>query len=130
MRRNIEQLLRQHGKSGRRLGDAKAVLEQLYLKENLSLDEVAEMLGVTRPAVAEAAKRLGVQIARPGRKPTLTGRVAKLGHETVDDYFRANSTKTFEAMSAELNVSNSTIRHYYEMFAALQKEIERELSGK
>lgn len=130
MRQSVNQLLARHGKQGRRLGDPKAVLEHLYLKENLSLDEIAELLGVTRPAVAEEAKKLGVPIARPGRKPTLTGRVCKLGFENVDDYFRANSTKTFEAMSAELGVSNSTIRHYYERFTAVQKEIERELSGK
>lgn len=127
MRKSVNQLLASHGKSGRRLGDPKTVLDKLYLKENLSLDEIAELLGVTRPAVAEEAKKLGIEIARPGRKPTLTGRCAKIGHENVDDYFRANSTKTFEAMSKELGVSNSTIRHYYEKFAAVQKEIEREL---
>lgn len=96
--------------------DPKAVLFLLYATKGFSLDEIAALLKCTRQAVAYNAERLGVVTGLPGRPETMLGKIKERGFETVADYFRIHSTKTFEAMAQELGVSSSTVQRHYDHF--------------
>lgn len=114
MRQRVVEKLKEIGKSEGIRGDAAAILTRLYKEK--SLDGVAKALGVTRQAVAQATKRLGVKISK-GERPTIIELRAKaLGFASAEAYFRACGTRTFEAMSKELKVSTGTTQRYYQMF--------------
>jgi len=87
-----------------------------------TLDEIASIFKVTRQAVAYHAKKLGIETSKPGRPITMLGRVRKLGLEEIEDYFRQNPTKTFEAMAQELGVSTSTVQRHYDQFLQSVRE--------
>lgn len=125
----LELKLTKHGAGMRpRIAEPGAVLVRLYGRDGLSLDEIAEMFHVTRQAVTYLAKKFGMGLHEPGRPPTLLGRVRKMGFEAVEDYFRANPTKTFGAMSKELKVSTSTVQRYYDDFIGTFCEVSKELT--
>lgn len=96
--------------------DPKKVLLHLYETKGKSLDEIAVIFNCTRQAIAYNAERLGVATGMPGRPETMLGKITEHGFESVADYFRAHSTKTFEAMAKELGVSSSTIQRHYDLF--------------
>lgn len=114
MKQRVTEKLLEIGKSEGIKGGAAAIFTRLY-KEN-SLGGVAMKLGVTRQAVTQAAKRLGVKISKDGRPSIVELRAKALGFGGAEAYFRACGTKTFEAMSKELKVSTGTTQRYYQMF--------------
>ena len=99
-----------------RVRDAAGVLKFLLVTQGLSLDEIASITKVTRQAIAYNAKKLGLDCGRPGRPESIISKAVALGYKSVESYFRKNGTKTFEAMSEELEVSSSTIQRHYESF--------------
>lgn len=114
MRQRVKESLLKVGKTRGYGSDPKEILTRLYGEE--TTDCVAKLLGVTRQAMTQAAKRLGVAISKQGRPCVVEVRAKALGFESAEAYFRACGTKTFEAMSKELKVSTGTTQRYYQMF--------------
>lgn len=114
MRQRVAARLLEIGKAKKIAGGEADILSVLCEKK--TPEEVAKMLGVTRQAVTQAVKRLGVAISKRGRPCVVEVRAKALGFASAEDYFRACGTKTFEAMSKELKVSTGTTQRYYQMF--------------
>jgi hypothetical protein len=107
-----------YGKSKGLSLDPREVLYTLYVKESMSLADIAALLKVTRPGVAYQVKALGLPIQPPGRRAILGVRARRLGYRDLEAYFHSNGKKSFEAMSEELHVTPETIRRHYDEFVA------------
>ena len=114
----VEEKLRKYGEKNK-LGDAKKTLEILYNDREMSLDEIAAILKVSRPSVAYVARQMGFDILRRGRANLMLKMVKKAGHSSVAAYFQAKDKSAptpFEDMAKELNVCTATIEKHYAMY--------------
>ena len=94
-------------------GDQAALLRHLHQDLGMSLGALAKRFGVTRPAVAYALKRRGIQVGPRGRPSQLQQLVRQKGFVDLSAYFRARSHVAFEVMGQELEVTPETIRRHY-----------------
>lgn len=114
----VERKLREQG-AKQELGDACQTFQKLYVEKDLSLDDIAKLLKVSRPSVTYAAKQMGFDISRRGRANLMLREVKKLGYATVAEYFRAkdkDAPTPFEEMARELGVCNATVEKHYAEF--------------
>lgn len=122
----VEERLREHG-TAHKIGDAKKTFECLYNEQDLSLDEIAKLLKVSRPSVTYAARQMGFDISRRGRSNLMLKRVRRQGFSSVADYFRAkdkDAPTPFEEMAKELKVCNATVeKHYAEFLREVSSKI-------
>ena len=94
--------------------DPKVTLEWLYTESGWKLWEIAQEFGVTRPAVANLCKSLGVELAKPGRRSAIEDQAKELGYDSLRDYFLEQASLSFEAMAEELSVSVATVQRHYD----------------
>lgn len=113
-RRTVDGAARAYGRAHFKTDDVREVLETLYKMH--SLDGIANLLGVTRQAIAHAMKQLEITLAKPGRPSAFLSKVQVLSFNTIEEYFRARSIATFESMASELKVSTSTVHRYHREF--------------
>ena len=113
-RKTVERGARAYGRAHLKTDDVKQVLATLYQKH--SLDRIADLIGVTRQAVAHAMKQQGIALAKPGKPSSFLSKVQAQDFAEIEDYFRARSIATFETMAEELQVSTSTVHRYHREF--------------
>ena len=114
----VEGKLRKYGEK-HKLGDAKKTLEILYIGRDMSLDEIASEIKVSRPSVAYAARQMGFDILRRGRANLMVKMVKRAGHSSVAAYFQAKDKSAptpFEDMAKELKVCTATIEKHYALY--------------
>ena len=113
----VARSLKRYARSAKlKFKSAAAILRHLLVTEGRTLDDVAAITNVTRQAIAYNAKKLKIATSGPGRPESIVAKAVALGYASVGAYFRKNGTKTFEAMSGELDVSSSTIQRHYDHF--------------
>ena len=110
----------QLGKKKYDLDDPGEVLRHLHVIESRCATDLAKMFDETPTFIRMCMERFKVPL---GFKPRIFREAAKLGFESLGEFFVAKGCETFVTMSEELKVSESVIRHYYEEWVRMIGEL-------
>jgi len=109
----------QFGKKKYNLETPEEVLHKLHVGESRCATDIAKMFEESPTFVRLCMEEFGISM---GFNPRIFKGAKKKGFRTLGEFFSARGRETFSAMAAELGVSESVVRNYYEEWVRVRGE--------